>query len=87
MEPVNFSFFGISGSGIVLDYYFGEMFVLKTNWNHSVIFEIAPKYWISNSLVDSEGYSISSKGFLHTVNIMIIWIKFAHSCPFYVTDS
>ena len=41
--------------------------------DHSVIFEIAPKYWISDSLVDNEGYSISSKGFLPTiVDIMAI---------------
>ena len=33
--------------------------------------------------VDYEGYSISSKGFLPTVvDIMVIWIKFAHSSPF-----
>ena len=51
--------------------------------DHSVIFEIAPKYCISDSFVDYEGYSISSKGFLPTVvDIMAIWIKFAHSCPF-----
>ena len=34
------------------------------------------------TLVDYEGYSISSKGFLPTtVDIMVIWIKFAHSHP------
>ena len=33
--------------------------------------------------VDYEAYSISSKGFLPTVvDIMVIWIKFAHSHPF-----
>ena len=33
--------------------------------------------------VDCEGYSISSKGLLSTVvDIMVIWIKFAHSHPF-----
>ena len=32
---------------------------------------------------DYEVYSIFSKGFLPTVlDIMVIWIKFAHSCPF-----
>ena len=42
------------------------------NRDHSVIFEIAPKYCISDSLVDYEGYSIS-KGFLPTVvDIMVI---------------
>ena len=32
-----------------------------------VAFEIAPKYCISDSVVESEGYFISSKGFLNTV--------------------
>ena len=36
-------------------------------------FEIASKYCISDSLVDHDGYTISSKGFLPTVvNIMVI---------------
>ena len=37
------------------------------NGDHSVIFETALKYCISNSFVDYESYSISSKGFLPTV--------------------
>ena len=37
-----------------------EWFALETNGDHSV-FEIAPKYCISDSFVDYEGYSISSK--------------------------
>ena len=37
------------------------------NRDHSVIFEAAPKYCISDSFVDYDGYSISSKGFLPTV--------------------
>ena len=42
------------------------------NRNHSH-FEIAPKYCILDYVVDYEGYSISSKGFLPTVvDIMII---------------
>ena len=41
--------------------------------DHSVVFEIASKYCISDSLVDYDGYSISSKGFLPTVvDIMVI---------------
>ena len=49
----------------------------------SFIFEIAPKYCISESFVDYEDYSISSKGFLPTVvDIMVIWIKFTHSNHF-----
>ena len=31
------------------------------NRDHSVIFENAPKYFISDSFVDYEGYSISSR--------------------------
>ena len=47
------------------------------NRDHSVIFEIAPKYCILDSFVDYDGYSISSKGFLPTaVDIMVLWVKF-----------
>ena len=50
-----------------------EWFALETNRDHSVIFEIASKYCISDSFVDCDGYSISSKGFLPTVvDIMVI---------------
>ena len=56
---------------------------LEMNRDYSVIFEIAPKYWILDSFVDYEGYSISSKGFWPmVVGVMVIWIKFAHSSPF-----
>ena len=38
-----------------------------------VVFEPASKYCISDSLVDSEGYTISSKGFLPTVvDVMVL---------------
>ena len=41
--------------------------------DHSVVFEIASKYCISDSLVDHDDYSISSKGFLPAVvDIMVI---------------
>ena len=44
--------------------------------NHSVFFKIASKYCISESFVDYDVYSISSKGFLPTyVDIMVIWVK------------
>ena len=72
MESFNFSFFGISGWGIDLDYCDIEWFALETNRDHSVIFEIAPIYCISDSFVDYEGYSILSKGFLPTVVDIII---------------
>ena len=83
MEPFNFSFFSITGQGIDLDYRNIKWFALETNRDHSVVFEIASKYCISESLVDYEGYSISSKGFLPTVvDIMVISVKFTHSSPF-----
>ena len=50
-----------------MDYSDIEWFALEMNRDHSVIFEIAPKYCVSDSLIDYEGYSISSKGFLPTV--------------------
>ena len=53
--------------GIDLDYRDIEWFALETNRDHSVIFEIASKYCISDSFVDHDGYSTSSKGFLPTV--------------------
>ena len=50
-----------------------EWFALEMNRDHSVIFEIVPKYCISDSFVDYDDYSISSKGFLPTVvDIMVI---------------
>ena len=49
----NFSFFSVNGWGIDLDCCEIEWFALEMNKDHSVIFEIA-----------SNGYSISSKGFL-----------------------
>ena len=50
-----------------MDYRDIEWLDLEMNRDHSVIFEIASKYCISNSFVDHDGYSISSKGFLPTV--------------------
>ena len=69
----NFSFFSVTGRGIDLDYCDIEWFALETNRDHSVVFEIASKYCISDSFVDYDDYSISSKGFLPTVvDIMVI---------------
>ena len=67
MEPFDFSFFGISDLGIDLDYCDFEWFALEMNRDHSVVFDITSKYCISDSLIDYDGYSISSKGFLPTV--------------------
>ena len=73
IEPFNFSFFSIIGQGIDSDYSDIEWFALEMNRDHSVAFEIASKYCISDSFVDYDGYSISSKGFLPTVvDIMVI---------------
>ena len=62
IEP--FSFFSITGWGIDLDYCDDiEWFALETNRDHSVVFEIASKYCISDCFVDRDGHSISSEGF------------------------
>ena len=53
------------GHGLELSLY--EWFALETNRDHSVILEIASKYCISDSFVDYDGYSISSKGFMLTI--------------------
>ena len=72
-ELFNFSFFSVTGWGIGLDYSDNEWFALETNRDHSVIFEIASKYCISDSLVGHDGYSLSSEGFLPAVvDIMVI---------------
>ena len=54
-EPFNFSFLGISDWGIDLDYCDIEWFALETNRDHSVIFEVEPKYCISEFFVDLRG--------------------------------
>ena len=43
------------------------------NQDYSVVFDLVPNYCISDSFVDYEGYSISSKGFFPMVaDIMFI---------------
>ena len=72
-RTVQFQLFSITGWGIGLDYRDIEWFALETNRDNSVIFEIASMYCISDSFVDYDGYSMSSKGFLPTVvDIMVI---------------
>ena len=72
-RTIQLSFFSITGWGIDLDYHDIEWFVLEMNRDNSVIFEIASKYCISDSFVNYDGYSISSKGFLPTlVDLMVI---------------
>ena len=63
----------ITGRGIDLDYCDVEWFALERNRDHSVVSEIASKYYILDFFVDNDGYSISSKGFLPTVvDLMVI---------------
>ena len=63
-KAIYFSFFSVTGWGIDLDNCDIEWFVLETNRDHSVIFEIASKWYNLDCLVDYEDYSISSKGIL-----------------------
>ena len=58
--------------GIDLDYCDIEWFALETNRDHSVIFEIASEYCISDCFIDYDGYSISSNEFLPTVVYIIV---------------
>ena len=56
-RPFNFSFFSITGWGIDLDYCNIEWFALEMNRDHSVIFEMASKYYIKQN----SAYQISLK--------------------------
>ena len=71
-RTIYFGFFSIAGQGIDLDYCDIEWFALEMNRDCSVLYEIASKYCISDSFVDHDGYSISSKGFLPTVIDIIV---------------
>ena len=72
-RTIQFQLFSITGWDIDLDYCDIEWFALEMNRDHSVVFEIASKYCISDSFVDHDDYSISSKGFLPAVvDIMVI---------------
>ena len=50
-RTVQLSFFSVTGRGIDLDYRDIEWFALETKRDHSVIFEIASKYCILDSLL------------------------------------
>ena len=63
----------INGWGKDLNYCDIEWFALETNQDHSIVFEVAPKYCILDSFVDYEAFLISSMAFLPTVvDIMVI---------------
>ena len=85
IEPFNFSFFSIIAWCIDLDYCDIEWVALETNGDHSVIFETAPKYCISDSSVDSQDYSVSSKGFLMLTHLQKspsqCWEDRSCTCP------
>ena len=57
-RTIQLQLLSITGWGIDLDYRDIEWFALETNRGH---FETTPKYCISDSFVDYDGYSISSK--------------------------
>ena len=87
LHKIDFSFFGISGWGIDLDYCDAEWFALETNQDHSVVFETALKYCISDSFVDYKGCSISPKRFFPTVvDIMVkVQVKSLSCVQLFVT--
>ena len=66
-RTVQLRFFSVTGWGIDLDYCDIEWFALEMNRDHSGVFETASEYCISDSFVDHDCYSISSKGFLPAV--------------------
>ena len=73
IELFNSRFFSINGWGIDLDYCYIEWFALEMNRDNSVVLKIESKYFILDSFVDYDGYSISSKRFLPTVvDIMVL---------------
>ena len=63
-RTVQLHLFSITLWGIDLDYCDLERFALEMNRDHSIVFEIASKYCISDSFVDYVDYSISSNVFL-----------------------
>ena len=72
-RTVQLQLFTVTFWGIDLDYCDIEWFALEKNRDHSVVFEIAPKYCILDSFVDHDDYSISSEGFLPAVvDVMVI---------------
>ena len=72
VEPFNFSFFSITGWGIDLDYVILNGFPWKRIEIILSFLRLHPSTAFQ-TLVDHDGYSISSEGFLPTVvDIMVI---------------
>ena len=55
LRTIQISFFSITSRGIDLDYCDTEWFALEMNRDHSVVFEIASKYYVLDSFVDRDG--------------------------------
>ena len=66
------AFFSVSDWGIDLDNCDIEWFALEMHRDHSVVYEIASKYCISDSFVDHDDYSVSSNRFLPVVIDIIV---------------
>ena len=68
-----------------LDYCDIEWFALETNRDHSVVFEFSSKYCISDSFVDYDGYSTSSKeinrNLIKDLLIMALPLRKRHRFP------
>ena len=71
-RTIQFSSFSITGWGIDLDYCDTDWFALEMNRDHSVIFEIAPKYCISDSFIDYEAIPFLLRDVCPVVDIMVI---------------
>ena len=69
----SFGIVNITGWGIGLDYCDIEWFALETNRDHSVVYEIASKYCISDSFADHDGYSIYMLRDLQYQMMKTIW--------------
>ena len=69
---IELSFFSITVRGMDLDSCGTEWLALEMNRDHSVIFEVALKYCILDSFIDYDGYSISSKGYLTEIVVLIV---------------
>ena len=71
-RTVQLSFLSVTSWGIDLNYCDIEWFALEMNRDLSIVLEIVPKYYISDSLVDYDGYCISSNEFLPTAAVIVV---------------
>ena len=69
-KTVQLQIFSVTGRGIGLNYRDIEWFALKMNRDHSVIFEIASKYCISDTFVDLMATPFLLRDSLVVVDIM-----------------